>query len=211
MCLESTDTRTVEIYVHFWHRRRTSSNVAKRWRVTVICTENIGNTQVSFLPFLFIIRKPHRTSSVRQHQTALRLAHMTKHFFNTVPRCLPWMLSSRWNKKLRKLHLFSPSSRLEFVTMDILSLTPERERQNKCIVVMTNRLSMLTKAITAARMSAKRNANIFVECWMASFEISSILLSDIWYQFTSKHFAAVRKCLSVKLVATTRYQTQSNR
>lgn len=62
----------------------------------------------------------------------------------------------------------------------------------------------------AANTIATRIASVFMAHWVASYRITSIVLTDSVPQFTAKCFAAICKELGVEMVLTTEYHPQSH-
>lgn len=114
------------------------------------------------------------------------------------------------HRNKRHLQHFPASRPLEFIAMDILEPLPETMQGNQYVVIITDRYSKLTRAIKTSKTAAAHMANIFLDHWIVSFDISSYLLTDNGTRFRSKFFASICGYLGVKHLTTTAYHPQTN-
>lgn len=73
---------------------------------------------------------------------------------------------------------------------------------------MTYRYSKYTTVIPTVKVATPLVATIFLENWITSYEIFTIMLTDNSPQFVSKFFTALFASLGVKLVTATEYHPQ---
>lgn len=136
---------------------------------------------------------------------------MASNIFTTVSLRFLRTRNLRTNKKSRKIVLIPPAGPLAFVAIDIFRSLPKTERRNKYIVVILGSYLKLTKAFQLAKTMATGTVNIFKEYWVASFRISSTVLTNDGSRFTSRLFAALCEELRLKTIATTMYHPQVDR
>lgn len=88
---------------------------------------------------------------------------MANDVYRSVKNCLECVLRMLYQKCGRQLQLFTASSPLEFVVMDILGLLPKTSNCNKFVLVMTDRDSMLTRAEQKSKMTVAPIASMFMD------------------------------------------------
>lgn len=103
---------------------------------------------------------------------------MVNDVHNTAVKCALCRKYLRTDNKQRKLQLFTPSASLDSVTINKLHVVPKTEAGYKYIVVITTRYLKSIIAISTAKTTPTRIANIFMEYSVAKIEINSTLLAD---------------------------------
>lgn len=115
----------------------------------------------------------------------------------------------RFNQRQRKLNLFKPNSRSEFVAIDILCPFLKTGSGNQFAVVVTDCYSKLTKGALTSRRTAANVAVIFLNNWISSRVVLTKVLTGNNPQFESKFFKT--NCVQQGIVplTITEYHPQS--
>lgn len=113
-------------------------------------------------------------------------------------------------KQQRKMQLFPPSRRLEFMAIHILAYLTKKRQRSRLVVVMKDCYSTLTGDIPTIRVSAPMVATIFLKHWVVPYGIPNTLLTDNGPQFASKVLSALCASQLTRLIATTDSHPQSN-
>jgi hypothetical protein len=80
---------------------------------------------------------------------------MSKDIADTVRQCVTYAKNQiKERKRTSFLKLFPASGPLEYVDLDILGPLPKTEHGNKFLLVMTDRLSKLTRTVPLRSISA---------------------------------------------------------
>lgn len=135
---------------------------------------------------------------------------MTSDVYATVQDWRSCSQDCLYGKKQSLLKLFFPDHHLEFVRMGILRSLSKTKQRNQLVVVVTDRRTKLTKAITTTKAITALVARIFLEHLVANFLILSKLLTDDGPQFLSKFSLAVCSKLVVNSINSTEYHPQRN-
>jgi transposase InsO family protein len=91
--------------------------------------------------------------------------------------------------------------------MDILGPLTTTDRDNRFLLVITDRYSKLNRAFPLSTTTADVVAHVFFDGWVASgYGIPSILPTDNGPQFCAKFFQTFCKTLGVKQVFTSAYR-----
>lgn len=106
--------------------------------------------------------------------------------------------------------LFPPKAPLEFISIDILGELIKTKRNNRYLLVITDRFSKLVRTVRLKKITAAAVAIAFVNHWVFVYGPPVHLLSDNGSQFTSKFFQNVCRILGVKNLFTTTYHPQCN-
>lgn len=113
-------------------------------------------------------------------------------------------------KHQQLLKLFPLSRPLVFHALDTLRPLMRTKLENQFIVVVTDRLSQLTRAISVAKITTRNVATEMIEHWALPYGALDIIPTDNCKQFTSKFFAVLCASLETKLVTTSEYHSQPN-
>lgn len=116
---------------------------------------------------------------------------------------------SQYKNKLL-LQLYSSCGRLVFVAMDIRGPLSRNAQDNETEMLMTDRYSMLTRAVPILMTSATQAANIFLDEGISPFCIPSYVLTDNNSQFVNKFFKTMCRYLGVKHLTKATYHRQTN-
>ena len=122
--------------------------------------------------------------------------------------CARERVKLRRNKKQMKL--FTPEAPLEFVAIDIFSELITTKRENRYILVISDRYSKLVRTVPLKNISAANIAQAFVHHWVFVYGPPVKLLSDNGTQFTARFFQNVCRILGIRNVFTTTYHPQAN-
>lgn len=77
-----------------------------------------------------------------------------------------------------ELELFTPSSSLELVAINILGSLPHTMYINQFMVIITGRYSSPTWAIATTKITSTQVSNIFLNHYVLPYGISDTILSD---------------------------------
>ena len=113
-------------------------------------------------------------------------------------------------KRTSFLKLFPATEPLEYVAMDILGPLPKTEHGHRCLLVICDRFSKLTRTVPLRSISAVVVAKAICEHWLFVYGPPRYLLTDNGTQFTAKVFLAVCRDLGIAKVFTTAYHPQTN-
>jgi transposase InsO family protein len=108
------------------------------------------------------------------------------------------------------LKLFPANGPLEFVAMDILGPLPKTENGNRFLLVISDRLSKLTRTVPLRSITALAVAKAFCDAWVFSYGPPRYQLTDNGTQFNEKCFLAVCRELGIAKIFTTAYHPQTN-
>lgn len=124
-----------------------------------------------------------------------------------------WHYCARnWQKNIWKQNilLFPPAKPLEFVSIDILEPLYKTQQANQHISVISDLYrGQMTKVVIMSKTSSTVDANVFLDHWVSSFEISRTGLVDNAPQFTSKFFKAMCEELRIRAITSNKYHSQN--
>ena len=112
--------------------------------------------------------------------------------------------------KTKKMRLFPAKSPLESVSIDILGDLIRTPRNNRFLLVITDRFSKLVRTVPLKRITAASVAKAFIQHWVFAYGSPCSVLSDNGKQFTSRFFQDVCRILRINNVFTTTYHPQTN-
>ena len=113
-------------------------------------------------------------------------------------------------KNQKDVRLFPASRPLKFVVMDLLGPLPKTAHGNEHVLVITDRLSKLTRSIPLRTTTASVVENAFLYNWVYIYGAPRYVLTGNGPQFAAKFFDAVCALLGVQHYLTTAYHPQSN-
>jgi hypothetical protein len=67
---------------------------------------------------------------------------------------------------------------LEQVAIDVLGPLTKTRSDNRCLLVMTDRFSKVTRAAPMKGVTAEETAQAFLDVWVSSYGVPMFLLSD---------------------------------
>ena len=102
-----------------------------------------------------------------------------------------------------RLSLFPDSEPLTDLSVDIFGPIPATKAGYRFILVITDRLSRLTKCVALRYITGISVASAIIDVWVAFYGPPDRILLDEGPQFTSNFFAAVMKVLGTETVRTT--------
>jgi transposase InsO family protein len=95
--------------------------------------------------------------------------------------------------------------------MDILGPLTVTDRGNRFVLVITDRITKLTRAYPLSTSTAEVVARSFFDGWVTSgYGIPNVLLTDNGSQFVAKFFQTFCRILGVKQVFTSAYRPSTN-
>lgn len=97
------------------------------------------------------------------------------------------------------------------MTIGVLGLLMRTKLGNRFTVVMKNRFSKLTRAISVAKITTPNVATVVLENYFIIYGAPDIILTDNGKQFTSGYFAALCVSFGTIPVTSTEYNSQTNR
>lgn len=121
--------------------------------------------------------------------------HVANVLYDTAHEWQSCARSSQTRRRQPKLYLCSPAAPLRFVTIYILWRYAKTKTSNQFILIMTDRLLKLTKAIPMTNNTATIVATNFIQDWIAKFRILLRSLTEKGPQFMFKWFQAIGKDL----------------
>lgn len=110
----------------------------------------------------------------------------------------------------RRLQLFHACCPLEFITLTIFRLLPPAANGNWYKIVMTDRVSKLTRAMQTVKTSSPHVANVFSDSRIVFYSITAHVVTDNGVRFTTKLYAMLCTMLGVEHLTTTAYYHQTN-
>lgn len=114
------------------------------------------------------------------------------------------------NDKQKSLRLLFLAGHLNFSAIKILGFFLAVDSINRYILVIADYYLKMKKAIPIAKEMVTMIFNLFMELWVASFEILYIVFTDSDKQLISKCFAVLCEELGVKTAAITEYYKKAN-
>lgn len=117
--------------------------------------------------------------------------HMSHSVYTTVPKCESCVRNGNQYSYRRKIKLSPASCALGIVARDILKQLPMKTIGNKCVLVITDRYSKLTRSIPSYKTVPAHIANLFSDHWIILFGILTYLLMDIELQFFIEFFSSI--------------------
>lgn len=112
-------------------------------------------------------------------------------------------------KSKRPIQVVPPSEPLDFVAMNILGQLPRTASGKQHVVVIMDRYSKLTRAISKAKTTATHDTNVFFDHWVVPYDIPKYHLTGNSPQFVSKFFETICTYLGVKQLTNTAYHSQA--
>ena len=106
------------------------------------------------------------------------------------------------------VRLFSATTPLEFVSIEILRELIRTRRGNKFLLVINDRFSKLVRTVPLKRITAMEIAKAFTHHWVFVYGPPLTLLSDNGPQFAAKLFIDICRISGAKKVFTTTYHRQ---
>lgn len=99
---------------------------------------------------------------------------------------------------------------LEDITVDIIGALPKTNKDNKHVVIITDRYSKLTCAIPMRKITAGIVAAAFIDNWVLAYHISDSILTDNGSQFVAKLFEVICHLMGIKPRTTNSYLPQTS-
>lgn len=109
-----------------------------------------------------------------------------------------------------RLRFFPPSGLLEFIVTNIICPLPKTSSCNLYVLVHTDWLTKLTRAIPGTYVTSTFAKYVFVDHWVILYGTQTHLLTDIGPEFVSKFLGAVCGYLRVQHLTTTPYHPYIN-
>lgn len=119
------------------------------------------------------------------------------------------LVGTKFNHQ-RKLHLFSRTSPLEFVTIDISGPLSATKACNQFVVIMTDMYTKLTIATPTTKIAWSKVANIFSDDRITAYGTPDTMLSENGQQFVSKLFTSLCFYIGTTKLARTALSQQIN-
>ena len=113
-------------------------------------------------------------------------------------------------KHTKKLKLFPATAPLESISIDLLGDLITTKRNNRWLLVITDRFSKLVRTVPLKNVTAITVAEAFTKHWIFVYGPPVSVLSDNGKQFTAKFFQDVCRIIGIKNVFTTTYHPQTN-
>lgn len=135
--------------------------------------------------------------------------HMVKEINSSVSDCHSCAQIHTLCNSQRQLNMFFLEASLKNIGMDILRPLPRTKQAIQFVLVIMNRYTKPTKLIRTTERSASTTAFFCPEHWVASYRISSKMLTDHGPQFVSRCFVADCITFNVHSITTAAYHPQS--
>jgi Integrase zinc binding domain/Integrase core domain len=103
------------------------------------------------------------------------------------PSCAALRLK-RGPRRTYPLTIFPPDRPLEFVAMDVPGPLPKNTRGNQYVLFICDRFSKISVAVSMPDQTASTMAQVFIDRWVAVFEIPITVLTDNGPCLASKFF-----------------------
>jgi len=129
-------------------------------------------------------------------------------FVGQCPPCAKNGLQER--RHMSPMNLFQSKEPLTKVSIGILGPLLNTVDRNRYVVVMSDRLSPLTRTVALRRITAGTVASAFLTAWVAAYGPLDCVLSDQGQQMDNSFFRAVKKMLGTRCKYTTPYHPQTN-
>jgi len=113
-------------------------------------------------------------------------------------------------RKTNYLKTFPPTEPLTDLCMDLLWPLPRTAAGNEHLLVIVDRFSKMTRAISLQRIDAETIAASFLDHWVAAYGPPATVLSDNGPQFRSTFFQGVCSLLGIFNRYSTTYHPQSS-
>ena len=97
--------------------------------------------------------------------------------------------------RTNKLKLFPAKAPLESTSIDILGELVRTPRNNRYLLVITDRFSKLVRTVPLKRITAAIVARAFTKHWVLVYGLPSTVLADNGKQFVSRFFVDVCRIL----------------
>lgn len=122
---------------------------------------------------------------------------------NVVRNCASRARNNAKHCHKRKKQLYLTNEPLEFVAKDPVRTFPKTVQGSLYILVITDRYSRLTWAISTLKTTATHVANLFMHQWLILYNISTYFLTNDGTQLVNRFFATLCTLLGVKHFTTT--------
>lgn len=99
---------------------------------------------------------------------------------------------------------------MELVAMDMLGPLPTTLNGIQFVVVLTDRYSKVTRAVSTARKTGTHIASTFMDNWIIPYVISDYMVTDNGTQFVNKFFKSLCGFLGTKQLTTTAHHLQTS-
>lgn len=109
-----------------------------------------------------------------------------------------------------KLKLFPTRGPSQDIAVDILGPFPKTRNDNLHVVVIIDRYSKLTRAITMRKITSGLVATVVINNWILPHGITDSILTDNGAQFVAKCFKKFCHLMGIKRRTTTAYHPQTN-
>ena len=113
-------------------------------------------------------------------------------------------------KNTKEMKLFTPNAPLGVFAIDIPGELVTTKRDNRYILVISDRYSKLVRTVPLEKITAAHIAPAFVHHWLLIYGPPARLLSDNRTQFTTRCFQNICLILGIRNVFTTTYHPQAN-
>ena len=131
--------------------------------------------------------------------------------YATVRRCSTCAKNRiKLRKNVSTLQLFPATAPLEALAIDIMGELVRTARENRYLLVITDRFTKLTKTVPLKGVSAAEISRAFVNEWIYNYGPPLDVLSDNAKYFTSKFFQSICSMLNIHNSFTTTYHPQAN-
>lgn len=135
---------------------------------------------------------------------------MAKDSYHTVSDCHSCARNGVLLRHKLHLQLFLATRPLEVFAMNISEPLPKTAKENKYVVLITDRSPKLTRAILSAKITTTNVANIYIQGWVLLYGISSYILTDNSTQFVSNFFFTLYNHFDTKYLTKTTFRRHTN-